>query len=98
MSKRKISARFPEDLLEEIDAIAELEYSDRTALIKKALKEYIDRELEEGRLKEEAVNRYLEDKLEFAKLKKLLGEEEARSVRASKELIDEGEELAEKLA
>lgn len=95
---KKISARFPEDLLEEIDTIAELEYTDRTTFMKKALKDYIDKELEEGSLKELAVEKYLEGKLKYQKLKILIGREDAEAVRASKRIMDKGEKLAQKLA
>lgn len=98
MDKKKISARFPEDLLEEIDTVAKLEYKDRTALMKEALKEYIDRGLEEGRLKEEATRRYLRGDLTYHQLEKLLGVEDAQAIKASRQLLEEGERLAKKLA
>ena len=56
---KQISVRFPEEFLEEIDTIAKIEYTDRTALMKKALRRYITMELEEGKLKEIVVRRYL---------------------------------------
>ena len=95
---KKISARFPEELLEEVDAIAELEYTDRTTIMKKALKEYIDRELVEGGLRELAIRRYLDGDLEYEKLEALVGREDAQAVRASKRIMDKGEELARELA
>jgi len=95
---RKISVRFPEDLLEEIDTVAELEYKDRTALMKEALRKYVDREIQEKELKEEATRRYLEGKLDYEKLVKVLGREEAQAVKSSKRIMDKGEELAQKLA
>ncbi len=95
---KKISARFPEDLLEEIDTLAELEYTDRTTLMKKALKDYIDKELDQGGLRELAVEKYLGGELEYRKLKLLIGREDAEAVRFSKRIMDKGEELAQKLA
>lgn len=95
---KKISARFPEDLLEEIDTIAELEYTDRTTLMKKALKDYIDKELGEEGLRELAVKKYLNGELKFKKLRTLIGREDAEAVRASKRIMDKGEKLAQKLA
>lgn len=95
---KKISARFPEDLLEEIDTIAELEHTDRTTVMKKALREFIDKELDEGRLRELAVRRYLDGALAYDRLKILIGRDNAQTVRASKRIMDKGEELAGKLA
>jgi len=95
---KKISARFPEELLEEIDTIAKLEYTDRTTIMKRALREYIDKELSKGGLKELAVKKYLNGELPYEKLKLLIGREEAQAVRASKRLLDEGEKLAKELA
>lgn len=95
---RKISARLPEELLEEIDALAELEISDRTTIMKQALREYLERARSDARLKEQAVRRFLEGRIGYRTLCQLLGPEEAEAVRVSKRLMDQGAKLARKLA
>jgi len=95
---RKISARLPEELLEEVDALAELEASDRTTIMKQALREYLDRERTDTKLKELAVRRFLEGRINYRVLCHLLGPEEAEAVRTSKRLLDQGAKLAHKLA
>lgn len=95
---KKISARFPEELLDEVDALAELESSDRTTIMKQALREYLDKELADARLKELAVRRFLEGRINYRALCRLLGPEEAEAARTSKRLMDQGTELARKLA
>ncbi len=95
---KKISARFPEELLDEVDTLAELACSDRTTILKQALREYLDKELANDKLKELVVRRFLEGSLDHRKLRLLLGPEEAEAVRASKRLMDRGAKLAQKLA
>lgn len=95
---KKISARFPEGLLEEADALAELESSDRTAIMKQALREYLDKELADEKLKELAVRRFLEGRITYRTLRRLIGSEEAEAVRVSQRLMDQGAKLARKLA
>lgn len=95
---KQISVRFPEEFLEEIDTIAKIEYTDRTALMKKALRKYIAMELEKGGLREVVVRRYLEGKINYRNLEVLLGKGDAQAVKASKRVMDKGEELAKKLA
>lgn len=90
--------RFPEELLDEIDALAQLECSDRTSIMKQALREHVDKELANAQLKELAVRRFLEGQLNYQKLRLVLGPEEAEAVRASKRLMDQGAKLARKLA
>lgn len=95
---RKISARLPEELLEEIDALAELEASDRTTIMKQALREYLDRERADTKVREQVVRRFLEGRIGYRTLRQLLGPEEAEAVRVSKRLMDQGAKLARKLA
>lgn len=95
---RKISARLPEELLEEIDALAELEASDRTTIMKQALREYLDKERTDTKVREQIVRRFFEGRISYRMLRQLLGPEEAEAVRVSKRLMDQGAKLARKLA
>lgn len=58
--------------------------------MKKALRRYITIELEEGKLKEIGVRRYLEGKINYRNLEVLLGKEDAQAVKASKRIMDNG--------
>ncbi len=95
---KKISARFPQELLDEVDALAKLASLDRTTIMKQALREYLDKELTDANLKELAVRRFLEGRINYQALRRLLGPEEAEAVRVSKRLMDQGAKLARKLA
>lgn len=98
MPLKKISARFPEELLDEMDLIASLEYMDRTELMKQAIKEYLKRMARDEEFKGKMAESYLEGKLSFKKLELILGKEDAAAVKASRELMEHGDKLARKLA
>lgn len=98
MATKRISTRFPEDLLEEMDVAAAIEHMDRTELMKQAVKAYLDQLGEDPDFKEKVVDLYLQDRIPFEKLGLLIGTEDAQAVRASKDLIEQGEALARKLA
>ena len=98
MSLKKISARFPEELLDEMDLIASLEHMDRTELMKQAIRAYLKRMARDEEFKEKMTESYLEGKLSFKKLELILGKEDSAAVKASKELMEHGDKLARKLA
>lgn len=98
MATKRISTRFPEDLLGEMDVAATIEHMDRTELMKRAVKDYLDKLTEDPGFKEKAVELYLQDRIPFERLRLLIGTEDAQAVRASKDLIAEGEALARKLS
>jgi len=98
VTTKKISARFPEELLDEVDLIASLEHMDRTELMKQALREFLKKMARDHAFRGKLVELYLEGKLPFKKLELVLGKEEAAAVRASREILKQGERLARKLA
>ena len=98
VTTKKISARFPAALLDEMDLIASLEHMDRTELMKQAIKDFLKKLARTPGFKEKAVDLYLQRKLSFDRLQLLLGKEDAVAVKASKELMEQGERLARKLA
>lgn len=95
---RKISARFPQQMLEEIDTLALLEQRDRTDLMKQAIQEFLKKARRDPALKERGVELYLNGKLSIKQLELLIGKEDALAVKASKELMEQGERLARRLA
>lgn len=98
MTTKRISTRFPEDLLEEMDVAAAVEHMDRTELMKRAVTDYLDRLADDPGFREKVVDLYLRDRISLEKLGLLIGTEDAQAVRASKDLVDQGEALARKLA
>ena len=95
---RKISVRLPEELLEEVDAVARVEETDRTSLLKRALVEYLERERHEEAFKERVVRLYLAGRLDDPALDRLLGREDAEAVRTARRLLEKWERLARVLA
>ncbi len=95
---RKVSMRLPEELIELLDIVASIEFADRTELVKRALKNYMDSLLQNEQFKETVVNYYLEGKISFKQLERILGKEDASAIKASKELLDQGELLAQRIA
>jgi len=98
LASKKISMRLPEDLLEQIDLISSVEAMDRTELTKQAVKDYIAKLRRKTEFKEHAVELFLSDEITFEALKVILGREDASAVRASKEVMAQGEQLARRLA
>ena len=63
-----------------------------------ALRTYL-REIEDQEgSKEAVVELYLDDEIGFDVLKDLIGRQDAESIRASKALLEQGDELAQELA
>ena len=98
MSSTRVNFRLPDDLLEKADVAAEITHKNRTDIIKEALQEYLDEVEDDEEFKEAVIDLYLDDQVSFAVLKEFLGRQDAESVRASKTLLDQGDELADDLA
>lgn len=98
MSTTRVNFRIPDELLEKADVAAEITHKNRTEIVTAALREYLDGVEDEDAFREELVERYLEGEIEFEVLKAFVGRRDAESVRASKELLDHGEDVAAELA
>lgn len=97
MSK-KVNFRLPDDLVKRADVAAEVTHKNRTEIIKEAVREYLQDVEAKGEFKEAVVDLYLEGEIEFDTLKAFIGRQDAESVRASKTLLEQGDELADELA
>ena len=97
MGTRKVNFRLPTTLIEKADVAAEITHKNRTELVTEALREYLE-EIEDEAFKEAVVELYLDDQIGFEVLKKFIGRQDAESVRASKTLLEHGDELAGDLA
>lgn len=95
---RKVNFRLPDDLVEKADVAAKVSHKNRTEIIKEALQEYLQEVENQEEFKEAVVELYLNDEIGFDTLKQFIGRQDAESVRASKSLLDQGDELADELA
>lgn len=98
MGTTKVNFRLPDELLEKADVAAEIAHKNRTDIITDALREYLVEVEDDEEFKEAVVDLYLEDRIGFEVLAEFLGRQDAEAVRASKTLLDQGEELADELA
>jgi metal-responsive CopG/Arc/MetJ family transcriptional regulator len=98
MSTRKVNFRLPEELVTHADIAAEVTHKNRTELLIEALREYLNEIESEDSFQEAVVELYLADELEFESLIEMIGRQDAEAVRTSKQLLDEGDDLADKLA
>jgi metal-responsive CopG/Arc/MetJ family transcriptional regulator len=98
MGTTRVNFRIPDDLVEKADVAAEVAHKNRTDIIIEALQEYLEDVEDDERFKQAVVELYLDDQIGFEVLKEFIGRQDAESVRASKTLLDQGEDLADELA
>lgn len=98
MGTRHVNFRLPDELLEKADVAAEVTHKDRTEIVTEALREYLDDVEDDEAFREAVVELYLDGEIEFSTLKEFVGRRDAEAVRASKSLLDQGEEIAEDMA
>lgn len=98
MSTTRVNFRIPDELLEKADVAARIAHKNRTELVTEALREYLDGVEDEEVFKEELVELYLEDEIAYEVLKSFVGRRDAEAIRASKTILDHGDEIARDLA
>jgi len=98
MGTTRVNFRLPEELIEKADVAAEVTHKNRTEILKDALQAYLDDVEDDEAFREAVVDLYLDDRISFDVLAEFLGTQDAESVRASKALLDQGEELADEMA
>jgi len=98
MGTKKVNFRLPDSLVEKADVAAEVTHKNRTEIITEALREYLDDVEDDEKFKEAVIDLYLDDQISFDVLKEFIGRQNAESIRASKDVLDRGEELADDLA
>lgn len=98
MGTTRVNFRIPDELVEKADAAAKITHKNRTEIVTEALRIYLNEIEDEDAFKEEIVELYLEDELSFEVLKEFVGRQDAEAVRASKTVLDQGEDLADELA
>ena len=98
MGARRVNFRLPEELVAKADVAASVTHRDRTEIVREALRSYLDEIEDDEAFRESVVELYLEDEIGFETLAEFVGRQDAESVRASKDLLDRGEAVAEDLA
>lgn len=98
MSTKRVNFRLPEELVEQADVAAEVTHKDRTEILVEALQRYLAEMEDDERFREAVVELYLDGTVAFDTLAELVGRQDAEAVRASKELLDDGEAVADELA
>ena len=98
MGSTRVNFRLPEDLIQKADVAAEVSKKNRTEIVKEALQEYLNDIEDDETFKEAVVELYLNDQISFDVLKEFIGRQDAESIRTSKQILDQGEELADELA
>lgn len=98
MGTKRVNFRIPEELIEKADVAAQITHKNRTEIVTEALREYLDEIEDMEAFKEELVERYLDDDISYDVLKEFVGRQDAEAVRASKTLLDQGEDIADDLA
>lgn len=94
MSLEQVSIRLDPQLLEEIDRIAHEKYKRRSDIIRDALSEYVEEELEEEEIKEMVTKKFLEGELEYSDFVKVVGIEKAEEIEVAKQTLEESIESA----
>ncbi|WP_416840510.1 CopG family ribbon-helix-helix protein [Haloferax sp. DFSO52] len=98
MSTKRVNFRLPEELVAHVDIAAEVTHKNRTEILIEALRQYLEEIESEESFREAVVELYLAGHIEFDQLAEIIGRQDAEAVRASKNVLDRGEELADKLA
>jgi metal-responsive CopG/Arc/MetJ family transcriptional regulator len=98
MGTKRVNFRLPEELIAQADVAAEVTHKNRTEILIEALRQYLEEKESDESFREAVVELYLDDQIEFEKLAEVIGRQDAESVRASKQVLDRGEELAHDLA
>jgi predicted transcriptional regulator len=98
MGTNRVDFRLPDDLVEKADVVADLTHRNRTEVVKEALRSYFDDVEDDDRFRETVVEYYLDDAIDFETLVAFVGRRDAEAIRASKGLLESGEEIARDLA
>jgi len=77
---------------------AEITHKNRTEVVIEALHQYLADKESDEKFREAVVDPFLADETDYETLVDVLGRQDAEAVRASKDVLNRGEELADELA
>lgn len=98
MGTKRVNFRLPEELITQADIAAEVTHKNRTEVVVEALRQYLEEIESEESFREAVAELYLDGQIEFEKLADVIGRQDAEAVRASKNVLDRGGEIADELA
>lgn len=98
MGSTRVNFRLPETLVEKADVAAEVTHKNRTEIVTEALQTYLEDIEDDEKFTEAIVELYLDGQIGFEVLTEFVGRQDAESIRASKSILDQGEDLADELA
>ena len=98
MSSKRVNFRLPEALVTQADVTAEITHKNRTEVVIEALRQYLADKESDEEFREAVVDLFLGDEIDYETLVDVIGRQDAEAVRASKDVLDRGEELADELA
>lgn len=98
MGTTRVNFRLPNELIEKADVAAEITHKNRTEIVRDALREYFEDVEDDDAFREAVVELYLEERIGFDTLKEFIGRQDAEAVKASKTLLEQGDDLADELA
>ncbi len=94
---KRVNFRLPKELIDIADVTAKVEHKNRTEIVKEALDEHLQETMDEE-FKQKVIDLYMRDEIDYEVLKEVVGREDAEAVKSSKEILDQGDELAEELS
>jgi predicted DNA-binding protein len=98
MGTRRVNFRIPAELVEKADAAAKVTHRNRTEIVTDALRAYLEEIEDEDAFREDLVELYLDDEIDFEVLTEFVGRQDAEAVRSSKAILDDGAEIVDELA
>jgi len=87
--KKRVQFRAPHRLINRTDALADVLGEDRTDILVRALREYLQDATHDDTLVQEIAAAYYDDEITVEQLKTLVGAEEAANLRVLKQQLDE---------
>lgn len=97
--KRNLQLRVEDSFVDMADRVAQELNMNRSQLVRQAILEYIQEQFDQNKhLKEILVDDYLAGDVSFEDLKRVIGEDSARGIRASKLAYEESEETVAEIA
>lgn len=97
MSSTPVDVRLPEGLRRRLDVAAAVTEKTRTEVAIEAVSQYLSELESTEEFRERVVDRFLAGEIEYDGLAAVIGQRDAEAVRASKDVLDSAEELADSL-
>lgn len=80
MKDRTLTTRIDKELDKKLEKLAKERIERKSALVRKALTDYVEKEEEEDKLKDILSEKYVKNEISFEELVKVLGYEEAKKI------------------